>query len=111
MEQQPPSTNDNKSDDKDNDNSNDGGWTRPSSPEEDENQDSSCLSPTKRRRKRELPKVIFVTAHVSQSYETMCKEAGGWGFVPKPFKLATMKESMQKVAAAIGTHRHQRICA
>jgi CheY-like chemotaxis protein len=42
------------------------------------------------------PTIIFVTAHVSNDFERECMDAGGSGFIPKPFKLDVIEQSLQK---------------
>lgn len=41
------------------------------------------------------PKVVFVTAHVSPQFEEECIDAGGSGFLPKPFKLEQITSCFQ----------------
>jgi CheY-like chemotaxis protein len=41
--------------------------------------------------------VVFVTAHVSTSYEAMCENAGGVDFLPKPFNLEQIQKCFQRV--------------
>lgn len=41
------------------------------------------------------PKIIFVTAHAGPVFERQTREAGGTGYVTKPFKLDDMKEALR----------------
>jgi signal transduction histidine kinase/ActR/RegA family two-component response regulator len=41
--------------------------------------------------------VVFVTAHVSSSYEAMCEKAGGVDFLPKPVNLENIEKCFQRV--------------
>ena len=43
------------------------------------------------------PRVVFVTAHVSPDFEAKCDEAGGSGFLPKPFKIEDIETCFRKV--------------
>jgi CheY-like chemotaxis protein len=43
------------------------------------------------------PTIVFVTAHVSASFEAECLEAGGSGFVPKPFKLDVIEKCLRQI--------------
>lgn len=40
------------------------------------------------------PKIVFVTAHVSDAFETECRNAGGADFLPKPFNLADIENCL-----------------
>ena len=42
------------------------------------------------------PKVIFVTAHVSDAFETECRAAGGTDFLPKPFNIADIDNCLKR---------------
>lgn len=52
-----------------------------------------------------IPLVIFVTAHVGQSYELECAKAGGSGFLSKPFSLEEITALFQKVASPSSENR------
>lgn len=41
-----------------------------------------------------VPKVVFVTAHVSSDFEEECRQAGGSGFLAKPFKVNEIKKCL-----------------
>jgi CheY-like chemotaxis protein len=43
--------------------------------------------------------VVFITAHVSPSYEAICEKAGGVDFLPKPFNLEQLETCFQRVHA------------
>lgn len=43
---------------------------------------------------RRRPTIVFVTAHVSTDFEMECSEAGGSGFIPKPFNASTIEQSL-----------------
>jgi CheY-like chemotaxis protein len=40
--------------------------------------------------------VMFVTAHVCDSYEKESQEAGGVGFLPNPFNLGAIERCFQR---------------
>ena len=42
------------------------------------------------------PKVVFVTAHVSDAFETECRNAGGTDFLPKPFNMNDIENCLQR---------------
>jgi CheY-like chemotaxis protein len=46
------------------------------------------------------PQVIFITAHVSEEFEGKCRDAGGEGFVSKPFNVTDIKNCLKKVYLA-----------
>lgn len=41
-----------------------------------------------------IPKVIFLTAHVSDSFKAMCVESGGTGYLSKPCSLNGLKDAI-----------------
>ena len=43
------------------------------------------------------PSIVFATAHVSPDFERECSEAGGSGFVAKPFNLDIIKQCLLTV--------------
>ncbi|CAB9513725.1 activated protein kinase catalytic subunit alpha-1 [Seminavis robusta] len=45
-----------------------------------------------------LPLVVFVTAHVSSTFETQCMECGATAYLPKPYTLPVMKATLTEVA-------------
>jgi signal transduction histidine kinase/CheY-like chemotaxis protein len=49
------------------------------------------------RSARRPPQIVFVTAHVMASGQVECSEAGGSGFVPKPFKLEDIERCLRNV--------------
>jgi CheY-like chemotaxis protein len=57
----------------------------------------ACKLITSRTGGHSPPKVVFVTAHVSPSFENECKEAGSAGFLSKPYKKEQMEECIRKV--------------
>jgi len=44
---------------------------------------------------RPKPKVVFVTAHASVEFENTCNQAGGNGFLPKPFNIRDIEKCFQ----------------
>lgn len=47
-------------------------------------------------------KVVFCTAHVLDSFKVKCEEAGGAGFLSKPFRLEDVKVSLESLPTPIG---------
>jgi signal transduction histidine kinase/CheY-like chemotaxis protein len=45
-----------------------------------------------------LPKIVFVTAHVSDAFEAECRAAGGVDFLPKPFNIGDIENCLRKYA-------------
>jgi CheY-like chemotaxis protein len=46
---------------------------------------------------QQRPTIVFATAHVSPAFEVECSDAGGSGFVPKPFSLDIIKQCLRNV--------------
>lgn len=49
------------------------------------------------------PKIVFATAHVSESFEAECAAAGGssfHGFLPKPFTIQEIEVCLDTIASA-----------
>ena len=46
-----------------------------------------------------LPKVVFVTAHVSNSFEVKALAAGADGYISKPFDLRKIQEYLGSLYA------------
>ena len=44
-----------------------------------------------------IPKIYALTAHALDEYRKKVKQAGGDGFIPKPFKLERLKEVLASV--------------
>lgn len=57
----------------------------------------ACKLIVARRKENRAPKVIFVTAHVSASFETQAEEAGCDGFISKPYNLLKIEGFFQSV--------------
>jgi CheY-like chemotaxis protein len=55
-------------------------------------------------------KIVFITAHVSPSFEDQCARVGAISFVPKPFKIDDIERCVQKIRTIIqaeeGGHRY-----
>jgi CheY-like chemotaxis protein len=49
------------------------------------------------------PKIVFVTAHVSPDFEEQCRQAGGSGFLPKPFKVDEIEKCLRNICSEIET--------
>jgi CheY-like chemotaxis protein len=47
------------------------------------------------------PKIIFVTAHVADEFESECKSAGGIDFIPKPVNLGVIESCLRRHFCAI----------
>lgn len=47
-------------------------------------------------------KVVFATAHVSESYKAECREAGGTDFLPKPCNIEEVRKLFERVFAGVG---------
>jgi CheY-like chemotaxis protein len=47
----------------------------------------------KQRGDNPLPKVIFVTANVSEKFEELAASAGGDGYIAKPFSLGVIEKA------------------
>lgn len=41
------------------------------------------------------PVIIFVTAHAASAFEGQCVEAGGDGYVAKPFTIGPLKAALE----------------
>jgi CheY-like chemotaxis protein len=48
-----------------------------------------------------LPRIVFVTAHVSADFEEQCRQAGGCGFLPKPFKVDEIETLMRRICEEV----------
>ena len=46
---------------------------------------------------RLLPIIVFVTAHAMESFRQKAKQAGGFGFISKPFDLPRIKGVLQSI--------------
>jgi signal transduction histidine kinase/ActR/RegA family two-component response regulator len=57
----------------------------------------ACRLIVKRKREEEsdIPKVIFVTANVANSFEVQTRDAGGDGFLSKPYNLSKLEGFLQ----------------
>jgi CheY-like chemotaxis protein len=53
--------------------------------------------------KNHCPKIVFVTAHVSADFEEQCRQAGGSGFLPKPFKVDEIEKCLRNICSEIET--------
>jgi signal transduction histidine kinase len=58
----------------------------------------ACKLIVARRKENKIPKVVFVTAHVSASFETQAEEAGGDGFISKPYDLLKIEGFFRSIA-------------
>ncbi|KAL3909298.1 MAG: hypothetical protein SGILL_008140 [Bacillariaceae sp.] len=47
------------------------------------------------------PLIVFVTAHVSPSFEAQCLECGATSYLPKPYTLPVLKETLLQVGDKI----------
>jgi signal transduction histidine kinase/ActR/RegA family two-component response regulator len=61
---------------------------------------SRRITSRERTARSRQPHVIFVTAHVSPSFETACNEAGGSGFLSKPFSVPDLENTIRKAYEA-----------
>ena len=48
-----------------------------------------------------IPLIIFVTAHVSGSFEDKCLACGATAYLPKPYTLPVLKETLLRVAGQL----------
>ena len=48
-----------------------------------------------------VPLVVFVTAHVSPSFEAQCLESGATAYLPKPYTLPVLKEVLLETAGKL----------
>jgi two-component system, sensor histidine kinase len=48
-----------------------------------------------------IPLVVFVTAHVSASFEAQCLESGATAYLPKPYTLQLLTDVLQETAAKL----------
>ena len=51
----------------------------------------------KNAQNQQRPTIVFVTAHVSADFKNECLDAGGSGFVSKPFNLSIIEQSLISV--------------
>jgi CheY-like chemotaxis protein len=58
---------------------------------------AACKHIVSRQGNHSKAKVIFVTAHVSDSFRAMCLENGAVGYLPKPCTIDTLQECLQNV--------------
>ena len=47
------------------------------------------------------PKIVFVTAHVSDVFEAECRAAGGADFLPKPFNISDIENCLHRNMPAL----------
>ena len=45
------------------------------------------------------PQIIFATAHVSESFQEECYQAGGSGFLPKPFNVQDIQNCLDHIVS------------
>lgn len=62
----------------------------------------SCKEIMKREGGHTKPKIIFVTAHVSDAFEAKCRAAGGTGFLPKPFNISEIDNCLRQYTSNEG---------
>lgn len=58
----------------------------------------ACRTILSRTTDHPKPKIVFVTAHVSDACETECRAAGGVDFLPKPFNVSDIESCLQRNA-------------
>jgi signal transduction histidine kinase/CheY-like chemotaxis protein len=56
----------------------------------------ACKEILRRKSGHPKPKIIFVTAHVSDVSEAECRAAGGVDFLPKPFNISDIGNCLQR---------------
>lgn len=59
----------------------------------------AILNPNSISTGKEVPMVVFVTAHVSSDYEKACREAGGIDFLAKPVNFQALESLFQSLAS------------
>jgi CheY-like chemotaxis protein len=62
----------------------------------------ACQRIVNRPGQHKRPKVVFVSAHVSPTFEAQCSAAGGTGFLAKPFKMDQIAECFREVCSTSG---------
>ena len=66
----------------------------------------ACTLIVDRQRRQEVKdgaKVVFATAHVMEAVKAKCHEAGGSGFLSKPFRIQDVENCLQTVQASMGS--------
>jgi signal transduction histidine kinase/CheY-like chemotaxis protein len=56
----------------------------------------ACKVITRRTSNHAKPKIVFVTAHVSDAFEAECRAAGGADFLPKPFNIGDIENCLRR---------------
>jgi CheY-like chemotaxis protein len=56
----------------------------------------ACKEILNRRNKHPKPRIVFVTAHVSDAFEAECRAAGGLDFLPKPFNIGDIENCLRR---------------
>lgn len=57
----------------------------------------ACRLIVARRGSLSVPKVVFVTAHVEDSFKLLSAKAGGSGFLSKPFNVKGIEQCLQNL--------------
>ena len=51
--------------------------------------------------KKQLPNVVFLSAHATDAYKERAEAVGGDGFIAKPFQLPRIENALQSVLSLI----------
>jgi CheY-like chemotaxis protein len=60
----------------------------------------ACKEILNREGAHSKPKIVFITAHVSDAFEAECRAAGGVDFLPKPFSIGHIENCLQQFTRA-----------
>jgi len=53
------------------------------------------------------PLIVFVTAHVSASFEAQCLDCGAAAYLPKPYTLPVLKETLLRATSRLGQQNEE----
>ena len=56
----------------------------------------ACIA-IKKAKPKMLPLILFVTAHAMETFRKQASDAGGYGFVTKPFNLAKIRKVIESI--------------
>lgn len=59
---------------------------------------------------RQVPMIVFVTAHVSSDYEAACRAAGGIDFLAKPVNFQALESLFQSLSARQNDNNPATLC-
>jgi signal transduction histidine kinase/CheY-like chemotaxis protein len=67
----------------------------------------ACKIITQRQGGHPQALVIFITAHVSESFEEHCAEAGSSGFIQKPCNIRSIEKCFQRIYSLLGKEKSE----